>query len=272
MHSETSPVFSACAAALAGPRQPRVWSVIITIFGDLAQAPGDTISGAVLSRITELAGIKPEAQRVALHRLRKDGWIESARVGRLSHHRLTAFGRALSAEATPRIYAERIDPPARWHVLIAGGEEAAREALDAVLLTGDYISVSPQAALGPGPVPEGCADLLSFDTARFGVPDWARERVFPADLRAAYDRLHDALREVAESLGPAPVLAPLEAATLRMLVVHNWRRLVLKHPEVPREFYPEGWSGEACRAEVARILSRVPRPGLEQLDGTDSAA
>jgi len=49
----------------------RVWSIIVTISGDLAQEPNERISGSLVSRLTNLLDIKPEAARVALHRWRK---------------------------------------------------------------------------------------------------------------------------------------------------------------------------------------------------------
>ncbi len=76
-------------AQLTDLQNLRVWSIIVSLFGDLAQKPGDQISGTTLTQIITPMGIKPEAIRVALHRLRKDGWIESTRSGRASVHFLT---------------------------------------------------------------------------------------------------------------------------------------------------------------------------------------
>ena len=84
---------------------PRVWSLLISVFGDLAQEDGAQISGPFLRKLTKVIGIKPEAMRVALHRLRKEGWIESRRQGRNSVYFLTEKGHAQTVAATPRIYA-----------------------------------------------------------------------------------------------------------------------------------------------------------------------
>ena len=54
----------------------RVWSVIITIFGDSVQPRGGTVAATTLARITGRMAIRPEALRVALHRLARDGWLE----------------------------------------------------------------------------------------------------------------------------------------------------------------------------------------------------
>ena len=82
---------------------PRVWSLLVTVFGELAQDADAQISGSLLRSLSEHIGIKPEAMRVALHRLRKDGWIDSERTGRTSNYFLTLWGRAQSIAASPRI-------------------------------------------------------------------------------------------------------------------------------------------------------------------------
>ena len=63
----------------------KVWSVLVTLFGDLAPGQTDHLAGPDVSRLVERLAIKPEALRVALHRLRKDNWIESSKSGRISH-------------------------------------------------------------------------------------------------------------------------------------------------------------------------------------------
>ena len=94
---------------ILGQERPRVWSFIVTIFGDLAREDSHYISSRTLNRLTAQIGVKPEATRVALHRLRKEDWLESTKFGRESHYRLTENGRALSREAAPRIYGAASD-------------------------------------------------------------------------------------------------------------------------------------------------------------------
>ena len=72
-----SDVFTHTIADLRALGGQRVWSLMVSLFGDLAQAEGAGIDGPVLSRIMTAMQIRPEATRVALHRLRNDGWIAS---------------------------------------------------------------------------------------------------------------------------------------------------------------------------------------------------
>ena len=52
---------------------------------------------------------------------------------------------------------------------------------------------------------------------------------------------------------------------LRSLIVHGWRRLVLKHPDLPPDVYSDAWRGHDCRALVTGLLTRLPRPALSAL-------
>ncbi len=269
MTSEASKTFRAAAAALGTGEGHRVWSLIVTIFGDLAQGPGDAISGPVLSRLTGLMGVKPQAMRVALHRLRKDGWLDSARAGRSSTHFLTAYGRAQSAAATPRIYGAGADDPGLWHVLISGGAEGRGAAqLEAFSQSGDYLALGSQAILAPGPLPVDHPGLVGVQTDAVAVPDWLRAQICPEDVLAACDDLHAAFEAVARVLQTGGTLRADECAALRALVVHSWRRVILRLPDLPRGFFPQTWSGEACRAQFGVLMAALPAPGPGALEKT----
>jgi len=269
MTADASKTFRAAAAALGTGEGHRVWSLIVTIFGDLAQGQGDAISGAVLSRLTGLMGIKPQAMRVALHRLRKDGWLESARSGRASTHFLTAYGRAQSAAATPRIYGPGAADPGLWHLLVSGGTEGRGAArLEAISQSGDYLALGAQAILAPGPLPADHRGLVGVETGAVALPGWVRAQICPQDVIEACDRLQAAFSEVAGALHRGETLRADECAALRALAVHSWRRVILRLPDLPRGFFPQTWSGEACRAQFGVLMAALPAPGLGALEKT----
>ena len=153
--------FETAINTLNDPKHQRVWSLIVSIFGDLAQAQGDQLSSGALNRIMTPMGIKNDAIRVALHRLRKDGWIDSARSGRNSVHYLTEFGRRQSAEVTPRIYDRDRIRFTDWHILIAN-DQADQSCLDRLCETAGYVSLGRFTAMGHGAIPDPACDLLSL--------------------------------------------------------------------------------------------------------------
>ncbi|WP_122073277.1 PaaX family transcriptional regulator C-terminal domain-containing protein [Pseudophaeobacter sp. EL27] len=267
MTALSSQTFEASIAQLTDLQNLRVWSIIVSLFGDLAQIPGDQISGTTLTQIITPMGIKPEAIRVALHRLRKDGWIESTRSGRASVHYLTEFGRKQSTAVTPRIYARTPQPPELWHLLIAE-DGSGQTVLEETLLLPQYTQVNRRTALGYGPAPKGLDDLFVASVSDLSVPGWLQARLFPQDLVEACQSLLEALNNIAL---PEPGLAPVQVATLRTLIVHHWRRIALRHPVLPVSFAPDAWAGEACRARVFQLLDRLPQPQLQALESPPSA-
>lgn len=262
-----SQTFTKAAAVLMRGESHRVWSLIVTIFGDLARGEGDAISGAALSRLVGLMGVKPEAMRVALHRLRKEGWIESRREGRGSLHMLTPFGRRQSAEASPRIYDRKRRFPEVWHVLIAGsGDQTGRAQLEGFLLTGDYLPVGAQVLLAPGPLPGDLQGVLGLETSHWTVPRWLRDQVCPPEVMALYAAFEADLIRVGRILDQSPQPGELETAALRLLTVHSWRRLLFRHPDLPDVFFPDDWPGPRCRARVADLVARLPAPDLTRIE------
>ncbi len=262
----TQDTFDAMLACLADPRDLRVWSVIMSAFGDLAQGPQDRLSGTSLGRLLDPLGLKPDAIRVALHRLRKEGWIESTRQGRVSLHQLSDFGREQSAEVTPRIYDRTPPLPDRWSLLLAG-TPSGQTRLDQLSDQPGVLRLGRQAALCPGPVPEGDA-LLRQEMHPAHIPDWLKQQVCPPALAALAAQLLQDVR-TAQDLCPGPDrLCPNQIATLRTVIVHRWRRVALRAPLLPDGYFPQGWSGQTCRTQVLELLDHLPRPGLMELDAT----
>jgi len=263
----TSQTYRDAADLMTRGESHRVWSLIVTIFGDMAQGAGDAISGAALSRLVGMMGVRPEAMRVALHRLRKDGWIDSRREGRGSLHWLTPFGRAQSAEASPRIYDRVRSLSGPWHLLMSGGADGTgRVQLEGALLTGDYLPIGSQVVLGQGPLPNDLHGLFGAEVSRFQVPGWLRHQVCPAEIMALYSALEADLRAVAAILDRGPPLCALETAAIRLLAVHSWRRLLFRHPDLPDAFFPEGWRGPDCRILFCDLVARLPAPGLDRVE------
>lgn len=258
--------FAEAVALLSAGGDLRVWSIIVTIFGDLAQEEGDSIGGAVISAITGAMGIKPAAMRVALHRLRKDGWIESMRDGRVSRYCLSAYGRAESAAASGRIYGEA-ERPRQWKVVaLPQLAQAARSSVDRALAESGYEGIAPGVFIGTGQLPSLPHEPFVFEGAWRSVPDWLKQAAASPELAEAYRLLADQLQGTRDLVLRAPPDSPLGVVTLRTLIVHQWRRIVLRHPALPDAFRPEGWPGTQCRELVAELLQRLPRPSLDALE------
>ena len=64
---------SALIAKLKDVGPVKVWSLLVTIFGDLSEAHGGFLTSRQLNGLFDAFDIQSGALRVALHRLRKEG-------------------------------------------------------------------------------------------------------------------------------------------------------------------------------------------------------
>jgi len=227
----------------------RVWSLVVTVFGDLA--PAEPLAGPTLSAILAEIGIKPEAARVALHRLRADGWIISEKQGRTSRHRLSAKGQADSDAARPRIYPGPVSDMQVQFVLCP--ETVAPD-------PHHFAQVAPRLFVAAGDT-QPPKDAMTLHAR--AMPNWLTTSAETDALRQGYAALHAALSDL--DLPDATTLGALRVAVLRVLIVHGWRRLVLKHPALPPPLFSDQWQGHTCQQLVADHLAALPRPALHDI-------
>lgn len=214
--------------------RPRVWSLVITVFGDSVEPRGGRVSSARLGRLLGRVGIEPGALRTALSRLGRDGWVESQRDGRLSHFRLTASGRAHFTEATHRIYAAPTLTSATDWVLSLDAQD------DPFALHVSGLTLRPASNTKPD------AELRLTGLLELSSPQ-AAERLISQEHKAALSVL---LADI-DTLSQTPPTTPLDAAAARVLLIHRWRRVVLRFPELVAPVLPTDWKGLSPRARVA---------------------
>ena len=236
---------------------PRVWSLLVSVFGDLVQTKDAQISGRALTAVMDAIGVKPEALRVALFRLRKDGWIESTRSGRQSYHRLTTWGRAQSVAASPRIYENNPAIRDAW-VCVHDRNNAANDKESGYWVS-NSIAVKSRAVRSKGV-------FVAKVDPNLGLPDWMSDKICPLSVVAQTRDLTRRLAACERILRKSPAMSNLQVAVLRVLVVHEWRRIILKVPELPDFTFPKGWQGTTCREHVYDLLESHPRVDLSMLE------
>lgn len=212
-------------------------------------------------------GIGSGVVRTALSRLAADGWLRSERVGRNSFYRLTSKGRESFAAAAERIYGT---PPQDWdgrfHLILPEGgtdQEAARAALEGAGFgsAGPGVWIAPATRQVPA---EAAADTqiegrMGLDTARR-----LAARVWPlAETTAAYGRFLEAFKPLLDWIGAGGQLSDLDALVARILLVHEYRRVVLRDPLLPPALLPEGWAGVPAR-ELCKKIYLALLPGSER--------
>src|SRR5262252_6730667 len=259
-------------------REPsRTGSIIITMFGDAIVPRGGSVALATLLEFFETLAIDASVVRTAMSRLTADGWFERNKVGRNSFYRLVQKGRLTFDIATRHIYDS---PPSDWtgrfELLLIGNAEdrdAAREALrDA-----GFGSPLPGVWVAPSgvPVPEEAAKAIRLEVSaeddsgrRLLSESWPLDRT--SDAYVKFMKTFEPLRAWS---GRRVALTEADAFTARILLIHHYRRVVLRDPLLPTALLPKDWPGGAARALCGDIYRALLAKSEQWLDrhGTNEA-
>ncbi len=247
-------------------RKPaRIWSLIVTLYGDAIVPRGGSLWIGSLIEIMALFRIDAGHVRTAMSRLSSDGWLSSTKRGRASYYRLSRSGEDEFLQATQRIYSAV--PVRHGDLFVAAIGPAAGDAasLRSELKAAGYAPVSPSIHAGLGELPVALRrrdglflltpqdeDRHALAAAAFGIGDVSKAY---GDFIALFTSLAAWLR--------AGTPSDEESLMARTLLIHNFRRVVLRDPGLPPELLPADWNGEAARALASEIYARVV-PGSER--------
>ena len=239
----------------------RTWSVIITVFGDAIVPRGGSVWLGTLVRFFAALGSNDGVVRTAMSRLAADGWLERSRVGRNSFYHLTEKGRVTFRQATAHIYgAHARHWNGRFEMLLIGNTRE-RESARPQLLTAGFGAVAPGVWVAPAgaPVPHLTREVLHLDagcdlaTARtLAKACWPLERT-----AAAYARFLTLFTPFEGALDAAMPTPEIDAFVARILLIHEYRRIILRDPTLPLELLPPAWPGVAARELCGRLYHRL---------------
>jgi phenylacetic acid degradation operon negative regulatory protein len=265
-------------------RQPiRTGSLIVTVFGDAILPRGGAVQLADLIQLLAGFAINDSQVRTALSRLVGDGWLQSSRSGRRSLYRLTETGRHRFAEASRRIYG---GPPqawrGEWHVVILPPADANHGELKKDLGWLGFGQLAPGVMLHPAP------DVNSLASVIGDLPAAARPLViagaapFPgsgellhglvarcwdlAALSASYGDFQTRFAALGDALAAGGQPEPLPALLARLMLVHDYRRIILRDPMLPPRLMPADWIGRAAYRQAHRIYRKLVRPAERWID------
>lgn len=281
----TTPVSQAVEARLERFRQKsriQAGSLITTIFGDAILPRGGRVSLGSLIQLLQPLGVNERLVRTAVYRLVKDEWLQSEALGRKTDYLPTPSGRRRFDEAGRQIYAA--DNPGwdrRWRLVLVVGEldYREREKLRRALFWHGFGQTASGSFVHPTADLEQVMDSLLLEGLVEAMPQLmpliavnARAASCASDVdmvqkawnldglalsyeafQEKYEALHDALT----THGPDG-LTPENAFLVRTLLIHDFRRLLLRDPQLPESLLPATWPGnrsrQLCRDLYRRLL------------------
>lgn len=288
---------AACAtsqrlAAFRAEGRGQAGSVIVTAFGDGVLPRGGRIWLGSLIELLAPLGINDRLVRTSVFRLTQDDWLEAVAHGRRSDYRLTPSGRRRFVEASRQIYAAASPPwDQRWRLITVTGalEAAERERLRRALFwhgfgeMADNCFVHPSADLeavfesldGEG-LGDALLKLLPLVAANPRLPvsgndadlvrrAWNLERL--GQDYAAFVATYRAILQQWQARGGVPSSMGDDCAFLiRTLLIHDYRRLLLRDPQLPGVLLPADWPGHEARTLCRQLYQQLLAPSERHLD------
>lgn len=225
---------------------------IITLYGDVVVPRGGVLwTGSVIEACGHV-GIGESPVRTALSRLVGARQLVGERIGRRSYYRLAPEAQREFDKATQLLYAQDI-PAKGWQILHAPEltEDRARHLRMGHM--GGRVYIRPDRGQA---APAGAMVFHAGDP-----PDLSRLGQFwdLSDLDAGYSNMLHRFGPVEAAADPGDAVA----LTVRLLLVHVYRSVLLRDPRLPEAALPADWQGGAARALFRRLYQRLS-PGAER--------
>jgi len=268
-------------------RPLRAKSLVVTVFGDAIAPHGGTVWLGGLIRLLASFGINERAVRTTVFRLAREHWLRGGQVGRRSHYTLTESGRRRFEAAFRKIYAANAGAwDGRWCLVIESGDRmppARRRALRDELAWMGFGRFAADVMAHPAIDDDAVAAILQEHRAEAHVlvmhatADADRSAAALGEaVRHAWDleRLERDYRAFLERFRPVmhtfqrhreDTLDPEQCFMVRTLLIHEYRRVMLRDPLLPEPLLPPQWPGSAARLlcrNVYRLTQRLTEQHL----------
>ncbi len=259
-------------------------SLISTIFGDTVLHRGGNISLASLIQLLELFGFNDRAVRTSVFRLVKNDWLCSDKIGRTSFYRITDSSRSTYLQAEQRIYNDQMKEwDHYWDLILMSSLDTENKALLKKELEWlGFANISTNLMAYPGcnrielqrllvdlnmseqVVVFKAETLQLFNNSVDTIGRMLRTNWPIDELRQRYLQFLDIFREIGVLLMQEnEQLEPVQAFQIRTLLIHYYRRILLKDPALPLELLPTDWPAISARTLSMNIYKKVFEPADE---------
>jgi phenylacetic acid degradation operon negative regulatory protein len=250
-------------------------SLLITLFCDAVSCHGGEIWLGSLIRVLAPLGLSERLVRTAVFRLVQDDWLTSRKEGRRSYYRLSDSGTVQYRRAARRIYSgARPEWDGSWTLLIpAAIAEEKRDALRKGLLWQGFGMLAPGVYARPTQDKASLHELLDELDIHESLVIMSSRAEGTASTKALQGRvserwnLDDLGHQYEEFLSQyRPVLRKLRfqgapgaesGFLLRTLLIHDYRRILLRDPGLPAAMLPADWAGFEAQELTAVIYGLI---------------
>jgi len=256
-------------------------SLIISVFGDSILPRGGQIWLGSLIKLLEPLDLNERLIRTTVFRLARDEWLTTQSEGRRTNYKLSASGLKRFEEASRQIYA----PTApnwdnRWRLItvVADLPPATREKLRTALYWQGFGEINSNCFIHPSADLSAVFDALNIDGMEEIISklmpliavnpllyksaedsDIVRLAWNLTQLRDDYLNFVETYKKILNELKKVRQtgIDDETAFLIRTLLIHDFRRLLLRDPELPQVLLPAKWPGKTARVLTMELYRKL---------------
>lgn len=251
--------------------------MVVTVFGDVVSQHGSWVSLASLIQVLEPFGFNERQIRTSVYRLVQNDWLQVNKVGRCSYYCFTNTATGHYEKAARRIYAvNQQDWDHNWTlVLPVSVPDEKNEAFKKSLIWQGFNTLSSGLYAHPSSDRSSLDELIhelglindlvvfsasTSDLNSQGVlKNLIKNRWKLPELEAYYQTFLDFYRPICQKIF-LTLPDPAECLLLRQVMIHDYRRILLRDPDFPAAMLPPGWVGHEAQDLVKRTYKILAEP------------
>lgn len=263
-------------------------SMVVTIFGDIVSQHGSWLWLSSLIKTLEPFGFNDRQVRTSVYRLVQSNWLQGNKIGRCSYYCFTDFAMAHYEKAARRIYAaDQADGNKNWILVlpISVPDDKKEEFRKSLLWQGFNTLVS-------GLYAHPSCDTSSLDEAihelglagnviilNGSVADLNSQRVIKtlikdrwklSELETSYRDFLNFYRPLCQQIlnkhDKSEQLCTTECFLLRAILIHDYRRILLRDPDFPQAMLSQGWVGYEAHDLVKKMYKVLGEPSTAYIE------
>jgi phenylacetic acid degradation operon negative regulatory protein len=263
-------------------------SMVVTIFGDIVSQHGSWLWLSSLIKALEPFGFNGRQVRTSVYRLVQSNWLQGNKVGRCSYYCFTDHAMAHYEKAARRIYAaEQVDWNENWILVLPisvpdDKKEVFRKSLlwqgFNTLTSGLYAHPSCDTSSLDESIHElgltGNVIILNSNIADLNsqsvMKELIKDRWQLSELENSYRDFLDFYRPICQQLlnqqDKSEPLNITDCFLIRAILIHDYRRILLRDPDFPQEMLTQGWVGYEANDLVKKVYKMLVEPSTAYIE------
>ena len=263
-------------------------SMVVTIFGDTVSQHGSWLWLSSLIKTLEPLGFNDRQVRTSVYRLVQSNWLQVNKVGRCSYYCFTDFAMAHYEKAARRIYAaDQADWNENWILVlpISVPEDKKEEFRKSLLwqgfntlVSGLYAHPSCDASSLDEAIHElglagnviilngSIADLNSQSVIKSLIKDRWKLSALETSYRDFLNFYRPLCLQLLNKQDKSEQLSTTDCFLLRAILIHDYRRILLRDPDFPQAMLTQGWVGYEAHDLVKRMYKTLVEPSTTYIE------